>query len=527
MPKLTIDGKEIEVKPGTTIIQACDALKLDVPRYCYHPGLSVAGNCRICMVEVEGAPKTLIACQTLCHDGMAVKTNTEWVQQVRSHVLEYLLVNHPLDCPVCDQAGECLLQDYYMKHGLYDPKFNENKVKKTQKAFPIGPTIILDQERCILCSRCIRFTDEVTKTHEFGLLNRGDKTEISVAEELKNPYSGNVADICPVGALTDRDFRFKCRVWYLETTASICPGCSKGCNITLEYNLKRTYKAGGARVMRLKPRENPEVNGWWMCDEGRYGYKFIDENRLTSIKGADDWTQAVRIVADRLREITRTSKQALAVLLSPQQCNEELYMAALLFGRLVGRDRLYLVSPNRPGYQDDFLMRADKNPNTAGAHHLGFEPEENILSRLERDVETGTLKGLYIFGQDLVTLYGDEARRLFKKLDCVVYQGSNRNQTDPLCSMVLPSSVYAEQDGTFTNEAGMVQRFHRAFAPPAGVWEGIKIISALAAALAMDVPKGEAEEIFNHLAHHNPAFKGLSYAILAQKKKPQAEEVLV
>ena len=270
MPKLIIDGQEIEVPKGTRIIEAAKKLDITIPYYCYHPGLSVAGNCRMCLVEIEKMPKLQISCHMECQDGMVVRTNTEKIIKTRQHVLEFLLVNHPLDCPVCDQAGECWLQDYYMKHGLHESRVAENKIKK-KKAVSVGPTVMLDSERCILCSRCVRFTDEVSKTGEFGIINRGDHSEISIfpGKELNNPYSGNVVDICPVGALTDKDFRFKVRVWYLKSKESICNGCSRGCNIEVQYRTDRLHHAQGERVMRLKPRFNETVNKWWICDEGR------------------------------------------------------------------------------------------------------------------------------------------------------------------------------------------------------------------------------------------------------------------
>ncbi len=229
MANITIDGKAFTVKDGITIIEAIDQVKTDLPRYCYHPGLSIAGNCRICQVEVEKMPGTVIACNTRVAEGMVIHTKSEKAQESQKIVLEFLLANHPLDCPVCDQAGECKLQDYYMDYGVYDARFNENKVKKTKKAISVGPTIMLDQERCVLCSRCVRFGDEITKTHDFGIFGRGDRAQIDVypGHELNNKYSGNVVDICPVGALTDKDFRFKMRVWYLGSQDSVCPGCSR------------------------------------------------------------------------------------------------------------------------------------------------------------------------------------------------------------------------------------------------------------------------------------------------------------
>src|SRR5436190_1899827 len=283
MPKVTIDGKEIEVEAGANLIEAARRLGIEIPHYCYHPGLSIAGQCRLCMVDIDKAPRPTIACNTLAADGMVVHTETDRVKETRRSIMEFHLINHPLDCPVCDQAGECWLQIYYMKHGLYDPRMKDEKVHKP-KALPLGPHVMLDAERCILCSRCVRFCDEITGTGELGIFNRGDHSEIGLfpGRDLENKYSGNVVDICPVGALTDRDFRFQVRVWYLDTAKSICPGCARGCNIEVHVNRRRPHHAGGKRVARLKPRFNADVNKWWLCDEGRYGYGFVDDaSRLT------------------------------------------------------------------------------------------------------------------------------------------------------------------------------------------------------------------------------------------------------
>src|SRR5262245_46197447 len=278
MPKLTIDGREIEVSPGTNLIEAARLAGVEIPHYCYHPGLSVAGQCRLCMVDIEKAPRPTIACNTQAADGMVVLTQTDRVLETRKSIMEFHLINHPLDCPVCDQAGECYLQIYYMKHALYDPRMVDEKVHKP-KAVPLGPHVILDAERCILCSRCVRFCDEITKTGELGIFNRGDHSEIGLfpGHTLENKYSGNVVDICPVGALTDRDFRFQVRVWYLDSAPSVCPGCARGCNIDVHVNRRRPHHADGRRVARLKPRFNAAVNRWWLCDAGRYGFHFVDD----------------------------------------------------------------------------------------------------------------------------------------------------------------------------------------------------------------------------------------------------------
>src|SRR3989442_4690922 len=330
MPRLTVNGQAIEVPAGTNLIEAARVAGVEVPHYCYHLGLSIAGQCRLCMVDIEKAPRPTIACNTVAADGMVVSTETDRVRETRKSIMEFHLINHPLDCPVCDQAGECGLQIYYMKHGLYDPRMTDEKVHKP-KAVPLGPHVILDAERCILCSRCVRFCDEITGTGELGIFERGDLSEIGLfpGKELDNKYSGNLVDICPVGALTDRDFRFQVRVWYLETAKSVCPGCARGCNVEVHVNRRRPHHAEGRRVARLKPRFNADVNRWWICDAGRYGFGFVDANgRLLAPTRRDGettseatWDEAIAAVAAALR---RLSPDEVGVIASPRMSNEDL-----------------------------------------------------------------------------------------------------------------------------------------------------------------------------------------------------------
>ncbi len=521
MPTLTIDGKQVTVEPGTKVIEAACRLGIEVPRYCYHPGLSIAGNCRICMVEIERFPKTQIACNTECQDGMVVRTDTEKVKETQRHILEFLLVNHPLDCPVCDQAGECWLQDYYMRYGLYDARFYEEKVKKP-KAVPVGPTVMLDAERCILCSRCVRFCDEVTKTSELGIVSRGDHSEIQVfpGKELDNKYSGNVVDICPVGALTDRDFRFKCRVWYLKAANSVCPGCARGCNTEIHYNLDRPQHGGGDRVMRIKPRENPEVNRWWICDAGRYGYKFIDQNRIEKPemrrKGGPQetsWEEILKEASERIRE----AESSVGVFLSPQLSNEELYLAKKLFKDQLKWERIFLVSPNPEGDQDDFLIRADKNPNRRGAELLGWNYDAEGFSLFLKSCEEGKVRGIILFGQNLLDLEPGRAAPVFKKLSWTLFIGSNSHLTSESATYVLPSATYAEKNGTFTNFEGRVQRFNKAFEPLEESRPEWVILQELGNRLGTSWSYGSEEEIFQELARQEAAFRGLSYERLAGK----------
>lgn len=516
MPKLTIDGKEIEVPKGTRLIEAAKLAGSAVPFYCYHPGLSIAGNCRMCLVEVENMPKLQISCHIEAKDDMVVKTKSDRVLNTRKHVLEFLLVNHPVDCPVCDQAGECWLQDYYLRHGAYDSRLNEDKVKK-KKATPVGKHVMLDAERCILCSRCVRFCDEVSKTSEFGIINRGDHAEITVfpETEVNNPYSGNVVDICPVGALTDRDFRFKLRVWYLSSEATLCTGCSRGCNIDMQYRAQRPHHSHGERIMRLKPRYNPEVNKWWICDEGRYGYKFHDQNRILSplkrIQGEvleQDWDH---IISDVEAMIAR-SKEKIAVFVSPSLSNEEIFLIKKLFKENLKVEDLLLVSQNPDGFQDDFLIQADKHPNREGAKRQGLTESEEAIKQVFQNVVKGNIEGLIFFGQDVLTLFESlGAEEALKAAKWSAFIGSNHNLTAESVNYVLPSATYAEKEGTYTNCDGRVQKFNQVVPPIQGARSEMEILKFLARRLEVDFPYEFTEEVFEALVMSTPGFKDLVY----------------
>lgn len=518
MPKLTIDGKEIEVPAGTTIIQAAEKVGVNIPRYCYHPALPVSGNCRICLVEVEKQPKLQIACYTPVAEGMVVKTNSPKTLEARKSVLEFLLVNHPVDCPVCDQAGECKLQDYYMDHGQYNSRLVDVKVKKHKKAFSIGPTVMLDQERCILCTRCVRFSDTITKTNEFGVFSRGDHSELDVVpgRQLDNKYSGNVVDICPVGALTDKDFRFKCRVWYLAQTKSVCPGCSMGCNTTVEWDKSRPHTHKKARVMRLKPRLNPNVNNYWMCDEGRYNYRSIDENRVLWPQMNNtivSWESAMSTIAQKLKAV---QKNRIGVIASAKLTNEDLFAVRKLFKDNLKISQVDYRVPEKPGYSDDFLIKADKNPNRAGAVAIlqeGFDTQQII-----EKAKAGEIDLLYVFGHDLVALFGkNTVEEIAKKVKLFVWQGSNVNDTCAYAQVILPSAVYAEKEGTFTNVQQRVQRIWRAMAPLAeskGDWE---IVSLLAEKLGTPLNYQSSETVFNELAKSVAPFSQMTYESLGDQ----------
>jgi NADH-quinone oxidoreductase subunit G len=510
LPIITIDQQEVQVEPGSTVIQATEKLGAYVPRYCYHPGLSIAGSCRMCLVEIKNMPKLAIACHTQVQEGMQVRTDSDQVTHARRAMLEFLLIDHPLDCPVCDQAGECDLQNFYMEIGQHDSRFLENK-HKAKKASVIGPHVILDQERCILCTRCTRFCEEVSQTDELGVFNRGNRSVIDLypGRMLDNPYSGNVIDICPVGALTEREFRFQCRVWYLRQQNSICTGCARGCNISIHYNSSRPHKAGGKRVQRLKPRFNPEVNRWWICDEGRFGYEFIDKNRVEhpyrrvggSLETAD-WDDVLEEISTALETaLEKFGSQSIGIIASPQLSNEELYLIHKLFGELMGIERIGYHNPWEPeGLHDDFLMCADKNPNRRGAEEMGFN---NDSSSLLEKAASGEIKVLYIFQHN----FPEEARKLLARAEYVIFQGSNWTETADCCNIVLPSATHAEHEGTFTNFEGRIQHFEQAFLPLSESKSGIEIMTLLAQRMKYEWPYTGPADAF--LEWHGKSYQEL------------------
>ena len=530
MPSLSIDGREVSVPQGTTVIQAAEKLGIFIPRYCYHPGLSIAGNCRICLVEVEKLPKLQIACNAYVAEEMVVHTKSEKAEDGRRAVLEFLLANHPLDCPVCDQSGECDLQNFYMNFGLYNPRFREHKVKK-QKAVELGPHVMLDQERCILCSRCVRFTDEITKTGEFGIFNRGDQAELGIypGAVLDNPYSANVVDICPVGALTESDFRFKARVWYLSSAPTVCNGCSQGCNVDMHYVLDRPHLNDGARVVRIKPRYNPDVNQWWLCDEGRYGFGWIDQGRLTKVRGPDGaqatWEQALSAISTALAGLVKDQDgerngagARVGVIASAQLTNEELFLIREIFEGALDAQVSASV-PEQPGSSDDFLVKGDKNPNTLGATLLGLAgPDARDARQILDEALAGSLDVLWVVGHDLVELFGEEnVREIRERVGIFVFSGTNENPTVPLAHWVLPSAAYVEKDGTFVNYHGRVQRIGRAFPPLQDSREDWRILLELAGKLGLPLDWREPREIFLGLAEAGPPFAGLSYETIGDQ----------
>jgi NADH-quinone oxidoreductase subunit G len=462
MVKCTINGKELEVKEGTTIIEAMMANQQRIAHYCWHPGLSVAGVCRLCMVEIEGNPRLQIACNTVITEGMKINNTSEKVKDAAKWGLDFHLINHPLDCPICDQAGECGLQDQYMEFGKYDPEMAEPKQKK-QKVVDLGPTVVLDSERCILCSRCVRFTDEVSKTYELGIFNRGDRSEIGThaGKPLNNKYSLNTVDICPVGALTSKDFRFRQRVWYLKDQTTICNGCSTGCNIKVYFNKEGFY--------RVKPVYNAQVNGHWMCDDGREIYKFANkEARWVEGEIRTDG-QVLKVkpgaAAKKASEFINTKS---ALVLTGQFTLEEYEVSISAFLSKSGSKNVYhwQNSPEKWNEFDGLLLRGDRNPNTQGLLKV-FEKHQittNWNELLER-LSSGEIETVIVAGPENVVWFENFQQvvlEMSKAKNLIWLQSSKALAVEKLTHsnmVIVPLKSFVEKSGTFINYQGLAQSF--------------------------------------------------------------------
>jgi NADH-quinone oxidoreductase subunit G len=457
----TIDGKEVVVKPGTNMIEAAKTVGSDIPYYCYHPRLSIAANCRMCLVEVSNSPKLQPACQTALGEGLAIKTTSPKVKEQQRAVLEFLLLNHPVDCSICDQAGECKLQDYYMRFDHRPTRLDGPKVLKAKRKV-LGPLVVLDQERCILCTRCVRFMQEVPRQPQLGVFGRGSHERIDTfpGAALDSNYSGNTVDICPVGALLNRDFRFRARAWFLSAAPSVCTGCSRNCSTFVDFHGQETY--------RYRPRENEAINKSWMCDQGRLSYKPLNKERaLVPLLGrggdARDASreEAARVAGQKLKVLARTPHLAVAV--SPVCSNEDLLAALTLAKEGLGVTSVFVTG--RPeGQADHLLLTADRNPNRKGltwiAAALGLQLRG--FDELWRGIESGEVKALYAVGGEVpgdVAAFAEVARRL----ELLVLQASNESRLTAEAHCLLPASTHVEDEGTFANLDGILQRFRRAY----------------------------------------------------------------
>ena len=551
--KVRVNGKEVEVpktmpdpasgKPlPTTMIQACAAAQVDVPHYCYHPKLPVAGNCRMCLVEfgtpaigpdrksilnpdgtarISKAPRPAIACATPISPGMEIYTDTPAVKKMREGVLEFLLINHPLDCPICDQAGECKLQEYSVEYGQSASQFVESKVHKP-KRIDLGPRIVLDDERCILCTRCIRFTRDIVGDDALGIVNRGSYNTLTAypGKAFENNYTLNTVDLCPVGALTSKDFRFQMRVWFLKETKSLCTSCATGCNIVIGSREGKIY--------RYEPRENDAVNACWMCDYGRLNYKWIGrDDRLVEVRRSktedrrpktevrsqtEEWAAVLREISERLRN---AAQGTVAIVASARQTNEELYLLAKL-AKALGA---VTDSVPRTGEGDRLLLNADRNPNSTGARLTGIaaEPMGSNLPKIAEGIRGGRIKILIVVGED-VSRHGLGAD-LLGKLDMLIVSDILPSVATRLAHYVLPGCAHAEKRGTFTNTKGCVQKFMKAVEPPGDARPEWEFLGELLSDLSGKAGCVSVEGLFNQMAAEVPAFNGLTWAGLGDTGK--------
>ena len=490
---IRIDGRDLQVAAGTTVLKAAGAIGIEIPRFCYHPAFEPEGSCRMCLVEIEGLPKLDLACSTIVREGMKVQTSTAGVLEARKDVLEFLLADHPLDCPICDKAGECFLQEYYDRHGRCASRFIEPKEKKRKK-IPLGKNLLLDRERCVLCTRCVRFLRKVTGTGELGVFERGVRAEVGIGTgaEIRNNYSGNLVDICPVGAITDTDFRFKTRAWFLDKGRTVCARCSRGCNMVVHSVRGYPLRGGQRRVYRVVPAENPAVNGHWICDFGRYGCHELDDNRRLAVgvnRGgpgeakAPEWDRVLKGLAAEIRALASGGRAArLAVILSSFLTNEELAACRQLFVESLGAGHVFFADP-KPGQADGYLLTADRAPNGRGAESLGFArtlPDLNLLAK-SSDL-------LLIFGPHLLEHFGaDATAAALGGIGRKYLFAAHQSPLDAVADIVLPTALPAEKRGSFTNVDGITQSFEPAVRAPKGCRAESEVLARLAEELGVEL----------------------------------------
>jgi NADH-quinone oxidoreductase subunit G len=507
---LTIDGQSVTVPKGMTILEAAKTIGTTVPHYCYHPGLSSPAMCRLCLVEVEGAPKPMPGCVTTVMEGQVVRTQSDKALGNRRGVLEFYLVNHPLDCPICDMSGECDLQDYVHAEGREHGRGVEPKRVFGRDDF--GGDVLFYGDRCVMCTRCVRFMTEVEKDERLTVVERGNRSVIDTFfdEGLEGTHwHGNIVDICPVGALVSKDFLHKARAWDLEHTPSVCASCSQGCNVDLHTR--------DNVVQRVKPRENLEVNGWWMCDHGRLDYEWMNEgDRIEAplVRDADGssrasgWKDALGALLARASELEGRGVKAIV---SPRASNEDLGALAELVGALGGGDIVFRserVAEEIPlaGFPS-LALRKDRAPNVKGAELLG-------IHRVGADDATGGLEKARAH-EGIVIVLGDalaDADATFaNKAALYVYLGTHLPAAARGAHFVLPITTHAEQEGTFTNHAGRVQRFWPALKAPGMARPAWLVLGALVGELSGQAVPRTAAEAFASLSEAVPAFGGFDY----------------
>ena len=535
---LTIDGRPITTPKGRTVLQAAIEAGISVPYYCYHPGISIDGSCRVCIVKIEKMPKLQTSCSTVCTDGMVVQTQVPEVVEARAGVFEFLLVNHPLDCPVCDKGGECPLQDFSYTFGPPESRMDfprrvfDGEGVKADVDF--GPTLMLNRNRCILCTRCVRFMKEIDGDAQIGIVDRGHGSEIATFQEqgVYSLLSGNLMDVCPVGAILTRDYRFKSRPWDNPTVVdTVCTLCSKGCNTSAWLKGKPEW-AKGSSLIRMTPRHNPEVNGYWMCDIGRFGYHWVESDQRLShpmlrngaALEARPWHEVEPRLRDRLQAAGATGMSAVQFLVSAHASVEELFVLKQLLEGVLVTEAMAAVtiswtSSDKPQPAGAKLKVSTANaPNVNGARDLGYAVGAGNagvpdLARLRSAVESGQVKAVYVLDSGPDGSLGDVswlvAARRSGTLPLLIVQGVLMTDLAAAADIVLPGSTYVEKDATYTNDQGHVQAASLAVAPPGDAMDDWRILVNLGRSLGLTLAFDSAEEVRRAIA---AALPGTPYA---------------
>jgi NADH-quinone oxidoreductase subunit G len=505
MPELTIDGRTVSVGSDQTILQAAKELGIEIPTFCFHDGLSIAANCRICLVEVEGMHKPVPACEVRVREGMVVHTNSPVAEAARKGVLEFILLNHPVDCPICDCAGECVLQDHYHEHSAEPSRINIKKVRKG-KTIHVGPHVMLDQERCINCTRCVRFLKEVTGSEQLTQVQRGVRTEIALFPEttLDDPYSLCVVDLCPVGALTSLDFRFKKRAWWLKYANSICPDCSRGCNVRVDHC--------DNTIWRLVPRHNDAVNRWWMCDEGRLGFHRFQSDRvvqchLRPIAGEEAKVTADEAVARAGAELAEQldSGGRIAPVISAFASNEEAYALFTFCLEVLGLSEVYLGI--RKGGQGDKLLRtADRNPNKTGIQMMARKMGLKVVPlQLVFSASAPPARAILSLGTEYELPVPPEGTRL----ESAVVFAVRQEESALRATVVFPIPSHFEKSGSYVNCDGQIQQAQKAVQRPAEARPVHLLLRQMAGAMGKAISLGQFKEV-----------RKLAAEVLSRKPKP-------
>ena len=535
MVNIQVDGHWIQVPRGTRMIEACKLAEKEVPHYCYHPKLSSPGNCRMCLVqmgmpprpnpgeepsydengfqEISWMPRPVIACANTVGENMGIRTQGELVEKCREGVMEFLLINHPLDCPICDQAGECSLQEFSVEHGKGSSRFKEDKVKKP-KNVKIGPRIRLDDERCIMCSRCIRFMDEVAEEPVLGFSERGTHTTVGVypGRELDNNYGLNTVDLCPVGALTSNDFRFQMRTWFLKETASIDTNCGTGTNIIIWTR--------GNKIFRVTPRQNDEVNSCWMPDSHRLSYTCPShDNRLSApLIKADGvheetcWSNSITAAGEAIKQFEGNE---IAIIASGKQTNEELFMMRTLAAEL-GSDLISIIPHTQES--DKMLISEDRNPNTTGAGLvLGLDDPTEKLETIKDGISNGSIKAVIAASEDL--LDAGFSTDDIDALELLISIFNTTNATAQASDIVFPGASSAEKRGSMINVTGRLQKLNAACIPPADARDDWEIISDLILAITGETPEQaplSIDQLSEILSNNIPQLEGKNLANISE-----------